>query len=148
MQKECNLPAMDASDDQIVDFLKPALQLCGDFWCLLLEHMGRSSSAPKAGKALVLAIVNELVAVAWQVEWPGAQLLLYVLCIHLKDVVQSGSKTGKADVNAREERELLLEVIGHLIAQVSSMLFHAVMLPAQACYDCTCSRCSDAISSF
>lgn len=113
------MPAIDAPDDQVNDFLKPVIQLCGDFWCHLLEQMTRTSSAPKAGRALVIAIVNELVDAAWQAEWPGAQLLLYVLCNHLKDVVHGGaSRTGKADANAREERELLLEVVGHLIAQV------------------------------
>lgn len=113
------MPAIDTPDDQVNEFLHPVIQLCGDFWCLLLEQMTRTSSAPKAGRALVIAIVNEIVAAAWQAEWPGAQILLYVLCNHLKDVVHGGpSRTGKADASAREERELLLEVVGHLIAQV------------------------------
>lgn len=113
------MPSIDAPDDKANEFLNPVIQLCGDFWCMLLEQMTRTSSAPKAGKVLVTAIVNELVAAAWQAEWPGAQLLLYVLCNHLKDVVHGGApRAGKADASVREERELLLEVVGHLIAQV------------------------------
>jgi hypothetical protein len=119
LQEGCELPAIDAPDDHVNDFLNPVIQLCGDFWCYLLEQMARSSSAPKAGKALVIAVVEEVVAAVWQAKWPGAQLLVYVLCNHLKDVVHGGAaRTGKVDTSAREERELLLDVVGHLIAKV------------------------------
>lgn len=112
------MPAMDEPENQINDFLKPVIQLCGDFWCHLLEQMNRNSSALKVGKALVICIVDELIAAASQPEWPGAQLLLYVLCNHLKDVVHGGARLSKTEANAREEKELLLEVVGHLIAKV------------------------------
>lgn len=119
MQAEAQIPILGSSESDIQGFFTPILHLCNDFWGQLLEQIcQKPGHEPKLAKAAVEGIISELAALLPHAEWPGAHVLLHVLCKCLVDVLHTGKGASGGLEISREDRELLLDVAGFLVARV------------------------------
>lgn len=118
MQTEAELPVLGGSESDIQDFFTPTLHLCNEFWGQLLEQVcHKPGHEPKLAKIAIEGIVAELAALLPHPEWPGAHVLLHVLCKSLVEILHGGKGTPGGLEATREDRELLLDVAGFLVAK-------------------------------
>lgn len=119
MQTEAELPVLGGSESDIQGFFTPTLHLCNEFWGQLLEQVcHKPGHEPKLAKIAIEGIVAELAALLPHPEWPGAHVLLHVLCKSLVEILHGGKGTPGGLEASREDRELLLDVAGFLVAKV------------------------------
>lgn len=124
LQAEAQIPILGCPESDIKGFFAPVLHLCSEFWGQLLEQVcHRPGHEPKLAKAAIEGIAAELSDLLPQPEWPGAHVLLHVMCKSLVEALQGGKGASGGLETTREDREHLLDVAGFLVAKVRPVLF-------------------------
>jgi hypothetical protein len=116
------LPPGGAACDAATFFQRERF-LASHVWQLLLEPM--ANRGPKAAMAMVQNVVQELASVVLSPEWPGAELLLHVLVLQLLALENglSGKKPMKVSEFGKEDREMILELLGFVTSVVRLALW-------------------------
>lgn len=119
LQAEAQIPILGCSEHDIKGFFAPTLHLCTEFWGQLLEQVcHKLGNEPKLAKLAVEGIAAELSDLLPHPEWPGAHVLLHVMTKSLVEALQGGKGSSGGLETTREDRELLLDVAGFLVAKV------------------------------
>eukprot|EP00892_Ulva_mutabilis_P002377 jgi/Ulvmu1/1213/UM109_0011.1 len=116
---EAQLPILGCSESDIKAFFSPVLHLCSEFWGQLLEQIcHKPGHEPKLAKVAVEGIAAELADLLPQPEWPGAHVLLHVMCKSLVEALQGGKAPAGGLETTREDREHFLDLAGFLVAKI------------------------------